>query len=84
MLNARGRIQLPVSSAAFLEDLILALRLTILPINPGIAELAQGKLFLHGDPADRLIEATALHHRAPLISADTQLRRVPGLTIIWE
>jgi PIN domain nuclease of toxin-antitoxin system len=28
---------------------------------------------LHGDPADRIILATALHHRATLVTADQRL-----------
>ena len=84
MLVARGRIQLPVRTEVFLQDLLSSLRLTVLPITPAIAAVAQGPLFPHRDPADRLIGATALSHRAPLVSADSQLARVDGLKIIWD
>ena len=48
-----------------------------------IAVLAQSEEFRHGDPADRLIAATAIAHGAPLVTADAKLRRVKGLRVIW-
>lgn len=85
MLQARGRINRPadLSITAYLDDIVLAMGLTVLPITPTIAERAQHPDFLHGDPADRLIAATALVHKAPLVTADEKLRRVPGLRCIW-
>lgn len=85
MLLARGRVRLPpgVHIASYLDDIVLAMNLTVLPITPLIAEQAQHPDFLHGDPADRLIAATALVHRAPLITADEKLHRVPGLRCVW-
>lgn len=85
MLLARGRVRLPpgVPIASYLDDIVLAMHLTVLPITPRIAEQAQHPDFLHGDPADRLIAATALAHRAPLITADEKLHQVPGLRCVW-
>lgn len=56
--------------------------LKVLPIPPHPKQ-AQHPDFLHGDPADRLIAAMALVHRAPLITADEKLHRVPGLRCVW-
>ena len=64
-------------------QLLAALRLQILPITPEIALLSRSDLFLHGDPADRLIGATALQLGAPLITADTELRALPDLHSVW-
>ena len=83
MLAARQRIVIPVPLADYLRDIVLALRMQVLPITPEIATLSQSAIFRHGDPADRLIGATALHHRAPLVSADQQLAAVTGLRVIW-
>jgi PIN domain nuclease of toxin-antitoxin system len=85
MLYARGRINphAGLTLDDYLSDLVLALELHVLPITPKIAALAQDPRFNHGDPADRLIAATALVHELPLVSADTQLQRLPGLQCIW-
>jgi PIN domain nuclease of toxin-antitoxin system len=40
-------------------------------------------LGLHGDPADRLIAATAVHHGATLVTSDHRLRSAPGVQTIW-
>lgn len=83
MLASRGRIEIPVPLADYLRDIVLAMKLEVLPITPEIAALAQDPCFRHGDPADRLIGASALQHRAALITADRQLAGVDGLRVIW-
>lgn len=50
---------------------------------PAIAVLAQSDEFEHGDPADRIIAATAIVHGARMVSADHQLKRLAGLRVIW-
>lgn len=83
MLAAKGRITPPVEHVAFIADIVQALRLQVLSITPEIAVLAQAEWFSHGDPADRLIAATALHHKTQLITADEKLAGISGLNILW-
>ena len=85
LLHERGRLVLPadVTAAFYLKQLLAALRLQVLPITPEIALLSRSDLFLHGDPADRLIGATALQLGAPLITADAKLRALPELHSVW-
>jgi PIN domain nuclease of toxin-antitoxin system len=45
--------------------------------------ISQSDLFSHKDPADRIIAATALHYKAPLITADDKLRAIETLEVIW-
>lgn len=66
----------------YIRDLIVGYGIEVLPITADIAVTAQSSLFVHGDPADRLIGATAMVHRAPLLTIDEQLRSVPGLETI--
>lgn len=54
-----------------------------LPITPEIALLSRSDLFQHGDPADRLIGATALQLGSRLVTADAKLRGLPELETIW-
>ncbi len=85
LLHERGRLVLPadVSADVYLKQLLIALALEVLPITPEIALLSRSSLFQHGDPADRLIGATALQLRAKLITADAKLRAVPELDTVW-
>jgi PIN domain nuclease of toxin-antitoxin system len=85
LLIDRGRLLLPgdVNPVDYLSRLLQALRLQVLPITAEIAVLSRSALFQHGDPADRLIAATALQGRWPLITADEKLRALPELQCIW-
>ncbi len=55
----------------------------VLPIDADIAVTAAGLLSGRTDPFDRIIAATALVHRATLVSADERLHGIPGLKTIW-
>jgi PIN domain nuclease of toxin-antitoxin system len=83
MAIARRRIEAGANATGFIEDVLQSRSIQVLPITPEIAVLAQSDQFAHGDPADRIIAATALSRRAPLVSADDRLRRMSGLKVIW-
>jgi PIN domain nuclease of toxin-antitoxin system len=52
---------------------MLAAGIRELPLTGEIAILAGGLESLHGDPADRIIAATAIAHDATLMTADEKL-----------
>ncbi len=84
MLVSKERLKLPIPLHDFLTDVILANRLRVLPIGPEIAAFsACHSEFIHGDPADRIIAATALHHNAVLLTCDTRLRKIKSLKTMW-
>jgi PIN domain nuclease of toxin-antitoxin system len=83
MLIARGRLDPGTSAGDFLHSAISARRLRVLPIVPEIAVLAQQTGLTHGDPADRLIVATAIHHGARLVTADAALRALKAVQTVW-
>ena len=85
MLYSRGRINnyAGISSSTYINDILTAMRITILPITSEIAEISQSSVFIHGDPADRIIAATTFAHRTKLITADDKLRHTAGLQCIW-
>jgi len=83
MLFAAKRLVKPVAPEQFMHDLIKGMELTVLPIIPEIAVLSQSGTVIHKDPADRLIAATAIHHRLPLITSDAKLRTINQLETIW-
>jgi PIN domain nuclease of toxin-antitoxin system len=72
VLQQRGRIVLPAAAEAWRVDL-LDNGLTELPITGAIAVRAVDLGDLPLDPADRMIVATALIHRAQLVTADVSL-----------
>ena len=83
MLVAKGRLDPGADLTQFLHDIIQARGLRVLPITPEIAALAQSRHFSHGDPADRIISATALYHQAKLVSADARLRKLEAIEVVW-
>jgi len=85
MLCRKGRLALPagITPADYMDLIVQALGLAVLPITVAIAMRAESGVIPHGDPADQLIAATALVQGAPLIAVDQQLHAVPGLRCIW-
>ena len=83
MLVAKNRLDPGVETARFLHDVIQARGLRVMPITPEIAVLAQSAQFTHGDPADRIIAATAMHFKAKLVSADAQIRKLKSVEVVW-
>ena len=83
MLIAHKRLNPVMDARQFLDDMIAARHVRVLPITAEIAVLSQFDIFSHGDPADRLIAATARLHRAALITSDAKLRKLKEITTIW-
>lgn len=71
LLVTKGRLQ-AITPASELRALLLDSGVIELALTGDIALAAAG-LDLHGDPADRFIAATAIAHRATLVTADERL-----------
>ena len=80
----RGRITLSVPFGQWLADLRALPELRFEPVTAEIAALA-GSFdgAMHGDPADRIIAATARALRARLVTADERLRGLPDVITVW-
>jgi PIN domain nuclease of toxin-antitoxin system len=83
MLIQKGRLAVVPDAREFLETMVRSRGLRVFPITAEIAALADSDAMPRGDPADRLIAATAITHGAPLVTKDKQLAKVPGLRTIW-
>ena len=80
----RQRLLFNIPVDQWLADLRMLPELRLEPVNADIAQLAGSwGDEMHGDPADRLIAATAITIGAALITADTKLRTCPALHTIW-
>ena len=84
VLHSKQRLELPLPFAAWLaraaDDRVIA----VLPLNLDVI-LALDTLpsSFHGDPADRLIVATARAHAMPLATHDAAIRRSRAANI-WK
>jgi PIN domain nuclease of toxin-antitoxin system len=72
MLTRKGRIVLPQPLLSWFREVLQTPKLTVLPLTPEIAARSE-LLDMHGDPADRLIAATALEYDVPLATVDRLL-----------
>ncbi|MBK6973877.1 MAG: type II toxin-antitoxin system VapC family toxin [Sterolibacteriaceae bacterium] len=80
----RGRLQLSMPVAQWLADVRQLPELRFEPVTAGIAELAGSFADeIHGDPADRLIAATAIALACPLVTADKKLRASRLVPTVW-
>ena len=76
MLVAKSRLVLREDPEAWLSAVLSVGGLHLLPLDPSIAiQASRLPGDLHGDPADRLIAATARHHGLTLVTADQALLR---------
>ena len=80
----RGRLQLSMPVAQWLADVRQLPELRFAPVTAEIAELAGSFADeIHGDPADRLIAATAIALACPLVTADKKLRASRLVPTVW-
>lgn len=84
MLHAKGRLVFPVPFAEWLRQAASERMLSVMPLDADVV-LALDALpeSFHGDPADRLIVATARAHRLPLATHDAAIRRSRSVTL-WR
>lgn len=77
----KGRIRLSLP----IEDWMHAVcdRLPVLSLSGAIAIRCYRLGEFHGDPADRIIVATALVHGLTLVTRDEAMTRHPGLVTLW-
>jgi PIN domain nuclease of toxin-antitoxin system len=79
----KGRIRLSLPVREWEEETIASFGIAVLPITPQVAttaaDLPGG---FHGDPADRLIVATAIVHRIPLATHDDKIQAYPHVFLI--
>ena len=64
------------------KSLVRQEKVRMLPITP---EIAMRSMFIamHGDPADRIIMATALAHQCELVTVDKKIREAGAVPTIW-
>jgi PIN domain nuclease of toxin-antitoxin system len=74
MLEAKGRISFSMKCLDWVKQALAATGISLAPLTPEIAVLSSrlpGEF--HGDPADRIIVATALELNASLVTKDEKI-----------
>jgi PIN domain nuclease of toxin-antitoxin system len=74
MLVRKGRIALDRPVSAWINDLLATTPAAMADLTPAIAVAAGQLNEFRGDPADRIIYATAATRQLPLITKDHRLR----------
>lgn len=84
MLVAKGRLALGMDVDEWLAIVQTIRGVTMLPLTAKVA-LDSSRLpgSFHGDPADRMIAATARAENAPLVTADQRIRAYRHVRTIW-
>lgn len=84
MLVAKGRLDPGTNAREFIDLVMTARKFTVLAISPEIAVKSTDQVLgTHSDPADRIIAASAIVHRAKLVTSDRKLAAMNGLSVIW-
>ena len=74
MLESKGRIRFPVSCIDWVQRALAAPGISLVPLTPDIAvESSRLPGNFHGDPADRILIATARKLKAVVITRDKQI-----------
>jgi len=84
MLHAKGRLTLDRPFAVWIRDAAAAAVVEIVPLDVEVVVALDGlPASFHGDPADRLIVATARAHRVRLATHDRAIRKSRTVTL-WK
>jgi PIN domain nuclease of toxin-antitoxin system len=78
----QGRIQLTQPARGWVHQALAHDRVTSLPLSVEVA-LDAAQLHFEGDPADRLIYATAMAEDAQLVTRDERLRAFDRERTVW-
>jgi PIN domain nuclease of toxin-antitoxin system len=84
MLVAKGRLGLDRDVRAWVEQALALPRICFVPLSPSVAvasALLPGEF--HGDPADRMLVATAMAEDCPIVTRDARIRSYPLVRTIW-
>jgi len=83
LLVARRRIKIDEPIIEWWHDVIAVPSTTLFPLTIEVAAIAATLPDPIRDPADRLIVATAVYHRLPLVTKDGRIRASGLVPTIW-
>lgn len=83
MLVHKGRLDFDRDVLEWVRQAIAKPRVKLLELGPEIAVNAARIENFHADPADRIIVATALAYRAPIVTKDSLIQSFDRVETIW-
>jgi PIN domain nuclease of toxin-antitoxin system len=84
MLESKKRIGLKMDAQVWIDLALQNEKVQLIPLSPEIAVLSTRlPEDFHGDPADRLIVASSLVYKAPLISKDSKISSCNFVRTVW-
>jgi PIN domain nuclease of toxin-antitoxin system len=78
-----GKVDLPQPAVQWYTQLVKRRRLSELPVTSKIAGRAIELPMIHRDPFDRILIATALENGLRLITPDPEIKKYPGVRVVW-
>ncbi|MEE8525923.1 MAG: type II toxin-antitoxin system VapC family toxin [Thermoanaerobaculia bacterium] len=83
--EAKGRLSLDRDLDVWVHQAVARPGAVLLELSPEIAILAGqlGERGFHGDPADRMIAASAMCHGVELVTKDQAIRDFDGVRTVW-
>lgn len=81
--NRLGKLVLPMTAEEWYRKAIEGYAIEEIPVSSAVAMKSASLPFVHKDPCDRIIIATALEHRMPIITADQVIPQYSGIKVIW-
>lgn len=81
--NRLGKLGLPMAAEEWYRKAVEGYAIEEIPVSSVIAMKSASLPFIHKDPCDRIIIATALEHRMPIITADQIIPQYPSIKVIW-
>ncbi len=82
ILSRKGRFQVRPDISTWVKKSMSALQLIEAPLTTDVALAISSINFLHGDPADHFLAATAKVFDLTLVTADEHLLRLPGIQVL--
>lgn len=79
----RGRLTLDRELPVWIRQATQRQRVAVLQLSSEVALRAGALEWGHGDPADRIVVATALQTQSPVVTSDRHIREFKGVQSIW-
>jgi PIN domain nuclease of toxin-antitoxin system len=79
----RGKLDLGISIEEFARRIEKTQAVQLLGVDTATWRRSLELPWDHRDPADRVIVATALLQRVPLLTADAEIHRFDGIECVW-